>query len=93
VEHGSLGCTEKKKKFYTFYLLNGEANVFPVCSQMSCGLLHKAGFSCYPGKFKISLSKLWFFGFINVDQFLAGFIALVTYATWLTCSGADFILG
>lgn len=58
-----------------------ELNVRNTCIQKKlnhCGLIHKAGFSCYPGKFKISLNKRLFQAQL-VDSFLADFIAIVIY--------------
>lgn len=55
------------------------------------GLFYEAGFSSYQGKFEQTL--YWEGGVIKMDWFLAVFIAIVTYATRLTCSGAAFILG
>jgi len=59
------------------------------CLCFFSGLLHEAGFSCYPLKFEISLSKL---RLKIVDWFLAVFIAILTYVSRLTSSGAGFIL-
>ncbi len=56
------------------------------------GLYHEAGLAGYPGKFQFSLCQLWVLGTMKVDWLLAAFIAIVTYAPQLTCSGAGYVL-